>query len=213
MTQPVSVTLRPPPQPQRPKKPWTLIWWCVLALAVGLWFAGNFGAGVSWQDGRLPVIPEGQTWSAVGVSLTSNTSVHGTTITIPGEDPVHATSGAVFVAVTVDYTLASADLNQACSMVLVGNGRTWLPGDVALSLTIGDAVPGVNTDCSSTDPDGDPTLSGTTGALFEIPETALGEIQGVQITVQDAFTWADLGNVTPIFTSPSASAVFKITIQ
>ena len=95
-------------------------------------------------------------------------------------------------------------------MTLVGNGRTWLPADVPFGVTIGDAVPGVNSDCSSTDPNGDQTLSGTVGALFEIPRTALDEIKGVQISVLDASAFGDL---TQLFAKPSASVVFTITIQ
>jgi len=181
--------------------------------AVALWLVGNFGWGVSWQDTRLPEIAEGQTWSVNGVSLTAQDSMHGTTISIPGEDDVHATDGAYFVAVTVDYVLASEDANQDCSLTLVGDGRTWLPADVTASVTITDVVPGVTTDCSNTDANGDPTTSGTMGALFEVPKTALSEIHAVQVTVQQSFDWTQANTVQQVFASPSASALLQITIQ
>jgi|GEM_PF-3312825 len=210
--QPESPLADVPPKRARPV-PWAVVWWCVLAVAVGLWFAGNFGAGVSWQAGRLPVVPEGQTWSAAGVGLTSNAAKHGTTITVSGQNPYKAAPGAVYVVVAIDYTLTAADLNQSCSMALVGNGRSWLSTDAGLPLGIGDVLPGVTATCSGTDSAGDPALSGTMGALFEIPESALGEIQGVQVSVQNAFTWADLQQATPVFDNPASSAILKITVQ
>jgi len=126
---------------------------------------------------------------------------------------VRATAGAIFVAVALDYTLASTDLKQSCSMQLMGAGRTWTPSDADIGLTIGDVIPGVSADCSSTSPTGIPTLGGAVGAFFQIPAAALGEIQGVQVTVQDVFTWSDTQQASPVFANPSASAVFQITIQ
>ena len=208
----------PPPQPSPTRLTvwaarWTVIGCLALVAAVALWLVGNFGWGVSWQDTRLPNVAEGQTWSVNGVSLTTHDSMHGTTISIPDEDAAHATDGAYFVAVTVDYVLASEDVNQVCSLMLVGDGRTWLSTDVTASVTITDAVPGVTTGCSNTDANGDPTTNGTMGALFEVPEAALSEIHAVQATVQQSFDWTQANTVQQVFASPSESALLQITIQ
>ncbi|MCL2653645.1 MAG: hypothetical protein FWD63_07670 [Propionibacteriaceae bacterium] len=192
---------------------WTVIGCLALVAAVTLWLVGNFGWGVSWKDTRLPDIAEGQTWSVNGVSLTAQDSVHGATLSIPGEDAAHATDGAYLVAVTVDYTLASEDVNQDCSLILVGDGRTWQSTDVTASVTITDVVPGVTTGCSNTDTNGDPTTNGTMGALFEVPEAALSEIHAVKATVQQSFDWTQADTMQQIFASPTESALLQITIR
>ena len=187
----------------------SLIRWETLLLAVAVWLSVNAVASIYWPYGHLAVIPEHRTWTTLGVSLQSNQALTGTTITLPGEDPVHAASGAAFVAVIFNYTLSAPNGTTGCQLSLKGDDRTWTP-DTASGLTIYDLTSGTDMggtsgDCRSATAGG---TSGTFGALFQVPKSALSEIQGVQVTVAQLSSLS----ITTLFRQSSQTAIMQITV-
>lgn len=181
---------------------WVLIGWCALALIVAGWLGGNLGAGVYWEDIRLPVVAEYQTWTAKGVSLTFNRAMVGTTVTKPGRNPVEAIPDAVFLVVAFDFQW-DPSVDNSCSIKLVGDRRSWSMYQT-LDVLLTDLVPGANSNCTTSDG----STNGVYGALFQIPQSALSEIKGVKITVGSS-DW----QVATLFAEPSESALLRIGVS
>jgi len=177
---------------------WTIAGWATVLVASLAWCLVISGMGAPFENSRLETIPQGSTWTAGDVSLTVNTVIHGTTITVPDEDPVLATPGANFVFVLVDYD-ATSD-GYSCLMTLVGKGREWQKSFAAAAATV---MPGSVDNCSLT---GEATI----GALFEIPASALTEIQGVRLEVTNT-DWED-DNLYSIFNHDIWRALLTVTI-
>ena len=178
----------------------TFLGWATVVVACVAWCLVIAGMGVPFENSRLKDVPEGSTWTAGDVSLTVNTVIHGTTITVPDEDPILATPGANFVFVLVDYDAASD--GYSCLMTLVGKGREWQKSFA--SVTANDVLPGTVDNCSIAG-------EGTMGALFEIPASALSEIQGVRLEVGDPnWSYSDLYS---IFNHDTWRAQLTLTIS
>jgi len=184
-----------------------LVRWPTLLLAIAVWLSVNAIASIYWPFATTPVIAEGKTWSAQGVSVQFNQAFSGTTITLPDQDPVHATSGAIFIAIIFNYTLASATTDPTCQLLLQGNHRTWTP-DMSTQVTISDLTAGTEMDGTQEGCSPQSGNSGTFGAIYQVPKSALSEITGVQITVATP----DL-NINRMFRRGSQTALLAITIK
>jgi len=169
-----------PTRPQKWRQRWTLIGWLTIVVAILVWCIANTAFAVSFQEQRAKTVAAGTAWQTDPVTITMNVMMHGTSVTLPGQDPVLADPNTVFVVAVLDYALNDTSDTIDCSMALVGKGRQWSPMN---GLSVEQVAPGIVHGCNSTDADGNFTTSGQMGAIFEIPRSALPEIQGVQTTV------------------------------
>jgi len=173
--------------------------WVSVVVACVAWCLVIVGMGVPFENDRVPRIPQGSSFEAGQVSLSVNTVIHGTTITVPDEDPILAVTDAAFVLVLVDYDAASP--GYSCLMTLVGDGREWQKSFAVSAAS--DVMPGAVDNCSATG-------EGTMGALFEIPASALPEIQGVRLEVADP-DWS-YGDLYSIFNHDTWTAQLDLTV-
>jgi len=181
---------------------WLIAGWVSVLAAALVWCVVNVTTGVSWQAWRAPTIPVEQSWQAGAVTLTAGEVMTRTAIPKTYGDPVTPAPGAVFVVVTVDYTLDSPDVSRTCGMTLLGRDREWSPAIVAAAAQ--DIAPDTVSNCSNTNLKGDPTAAGTMAALFEVPADAVDELRAVRVTV---FTFDTLTmSFTHLFDQPSLTA-------
>ena len=186
---------------------WIVAGWITVVVAGVAWCLVIVGVGVSWRESQASTIPEGRTWVAWDIEFIATSLTYSPTIQIPDRDPVPATPGAVFVAVSVDFKRGSAT-EYPCSMSLVGDGRQWTRTNTFL---VSEVIPGSRLYCNDTDDDGNPIKSGTIGNLYEIPASAIDEIRGVLITVMDPRQ--KLSDLPSLFKHPSSMALLEITPQ
>jgi len=177
---------------------WYVAGWITVVVACVAWCLVIWLAGAPFENSHVATVPQGSTWVAGDVSVSVNTVIHGTTITVPDEDPILATPGAAFVFVMVDYDASSS--GYSCLLTLVGSGREWQRSFVA---SPSDVMPGTVDNCSLVG-------SGTLGALFEVPSSALPEITGVRLEVGDP-DWS-FGDLYSIFNHDTWRANLSLTI-
>lgn len=173
-------TAAQPTRHQKWRHRWTLIGWLTVLVAILAWCVANAAFAVSFEEQRAKSVSEGTAWQTDPVTLTMNMMTYGSTVTIPGQDPILADPNTVFVAAVLDYSLTNTTDDIACGMTLVGDGRQWRPTS---SLLIDQLVPDIVSGCRTIDNDGNPITGGQMGAVFEIPRSAVPEIRGVEMTV------------------------------
>lgn len=189
-------------------KKWMIAGWLTAVVIAVAWCLFIFGFGVSWEKARAEVIPQGTTWAPMEIQITTNSLIHSTAFDIGEDDHLQAIEGAILVLVTLDYSL-SAPVKHVCGMTLLGHKREWEQS--SSSWMVAQVVPGVVTTCNATDEDDNMIISGTMGAIFEIPALALDEIRGVRVSVSDPRTADDEWNIDLELKYPSALALLEIS--
>ena len=189
------------------KRKWLVRGWILALVTAIAWCGVVIGLGSAWQNNWTIRVPYGTSWSAWDFDLTAKSITQVTELDV-GSDPLQPIQGAVFVVVTLTFSQSSS-LSYLCMVSLVGDGRDWLSsGD---SWMLQRAIPGVQTSCNSKDNENNPITSGVVAKLFEIPESALPEIQGVRVTISDPRQ--DITEIQTLFLYPSKKAVLEITLD
>jgi len=191
---------------------WTIAGWIAVVVAIIVWTGVNVRFGVSWQNRWVRPAPSAQNWNGGDVTLSVARVWVETTIPARNEysQPKTVTPGAVWVFVLVDYTLADPSVKAYCQLDLLGKGREWHTAASVSAPSISDVVPEARYGCLNTDWDNNPVASGSFGGVFEVPESALGEVWGLRV-----HTFRDLPSnldVTEALKKHRATAVLPLTI-
>ena len=150
--------------------------WCLLVTNLSLW----------WENSRLATINEGETWTAFDIGLRVDRAWLVPSVTKSySDETIQPAPGAVFLAVGINYVLTN-DTGYSCTWELLGDDRSWgrtyrfMPWDIDPEFEYG---------CPSADPSPDSPealeTSGFIAVVFEVPQSALPEIEKLKVTVFD----------------------------
>ena len=206
-----SPVLRPPPSQRQ--RWWTIIGWVAVVVAMVVWAGVNLRFGVSWQDRWVTKAASDQNWDSGDVTLSVTRVWVEKTIPAPNEysESKTATPGAVWVFVLLDYTLADPTVAVSCSLDLLGNGREWYTTVSSPAPSISDVAPEAQSGCRNQDWEGNVITGGTFGTVFEVPESALGEIWGLRVHANQ--TPKDIFDITKALKLRSATVILPVTVS
>ncbi|MDR0489016.1 MAG: hypothetical protein LBG99_06430 [Propionibacteriaceae bacterium] len=183
-------------------------WITAFAIAVS-WVFIVVGFSDAWESERAPWIKQGTPWILPQTTMSIESMKIFHEIPQSRGTPAKPMDGAVFVVVTASFSV-SGDLPYQCIVSLVGDGREW--SATRSSIFLDHEKAGTVSSCQTTDENDSPILEGRVAELFEIPQSAIAEIQGVRIALMDPHI--DLGDQRTTYTfTDDHEAVLRGTLQ
>ena len=154
--------------------------WITFGVGILLWVLLFIGLSVTWAQERMKQVPAGQTWVADTLQFTAGEIIQGPFFSPEGE-VVQATPGAAYIVVSLNYQASDPDVEYSCSFDLLGKNRQWRRTFV-YEIDLSTVVTHYQSNCDTSE-DGIPITQGMIAEIFEIPQTAVDEIQAVRLTV------------------------------
>lgn len=154
--------------------------WILLVVVAVAWCGVVIFNSVHWTRTVAMRVPEGEIANVWGMNLKAVSLYSISSIKNPNGTEEVPSPGAVFVIAVMEYSSDSGTVH--CSITLAGDRRHW---DSSRNWFIEYLEPGSLSYCNTTDNSGEPTRFGKVAGIFEIPESALDEIQGLEVHLVD----------------------------